>query len=91
VTDGVSTLSVPVLYAFRQGKPTDNVLQVNDRFYESRLSFYNDIQDLISRSGFRAKTGIAAEALGRPISNDETLQCFSCMHGAVSGISHLDK
>lgn len=95
VTDGANTLSVPVLYAFGQGKAGQTyVLQVNDTFYESRLSFYNDIQGLDYTLGVPHKEpGSLTEALGRPMSNDETLQCFSChATGAVSGNQlHLDK
>jgi len=42
---------------FRPGQAGQTyVLQVNDRFYESRLSFYNDIQGLDFTLGFRAKS-----------------------------------
>jgi hypothetical protein len=95
VTDGKETISVPVLYAFGQGKAGQTyVLEYEGNFYESRLSFYNEIQGLDLTLGVpRAEPDSLAAALGRPMSKDETLQCFSChTTGTVIGTKlHLDK
>jgi hypothetical protein len=95
VSDGKDTIAVPVLYAFGQGKAGQTyVLDYKGNFYESRLSFYNEIQGLDFTLGVpRAEPDTLVAALGRPMSRDETLQCFSChTTGAVIGDKlHLDK
>jgi predicted CXXCH cytochrome family protein len=95
VSDGKDTISVPVLYAFGQGKAGQTyVLDYQGNFYESRMSFYNEIQGLDFTLGVpRSEPDTLVAALGRPMSRDETLQCFSChTTGAVIGDKlHLDK
>jgi Cytochrome c554 and c-prime len=95
VTDGKETISVPVLYAFGQGKSGQTyVLEYKGQFYESRLSFYNEIKGLDFTLGVpRTEPESLLAALGRPMSNDETLQCFSChTTGTVIGTKlHLDR
>jgi Cytochrome c554 and c-prime len=88
VTDGTRTISAPILYAFGQGKAGQTyVFQLNGSFYESRLSYYKEIDGLDYTIGYARKPPPALEdALGRQISADETRSCFQC-HGtaAVSG------
>jgi hypothetical protein len=95
VTDGKETISVPVLYAFGQGKAGQTyVLEYKGQFYESRLSFYDEIKGLDFTLGVpRTEPESLVSALGRPMSKDETLQCFSChTTGTVIGTKlHLDK
>ncbi|MFN7947545.1 MAG: multiheme c-type cytochrome [Blastocatellia bacterium] len=95
VTDGSATITVPVRYAFGQGKAGQTyVLEYKGDFYESRLSFYIDIKGLDFTLGVpRTEPDSLVAALGRPMSKDETLQCFSChTTGAVIGTKlHLDK
>jgi hypothetical protein len=95
VTDGKETISIPVLYAFGQGKAGQTyVLEYKGQFYESRLSFYGEIKGLDFTLGVpRTEPDSLVSALGRPMSKDETLQCFSChTTGTVIGTKlHLDK
>ena len=47
VTDGKDTVTVPILYAFGQGKAGQTyVLQYDGAYYESRVSFYNEVKGL---------------------------------------------
>lgn len=95
VTDGKETISLPILYAFGQGKAGQTyVLQYEGEFYEGRVSFYNEIRGLDFTIGApRTAPGSIKEALGRRLSKDDTLKCFACHStGAVSGGQlHLDK
>jgi hypothetical protein len=95
VTDGKDSISVPVLYAFGQGKAGQTyVLQYKDEYYESRLSFYNEIQGLDLTLGVPGTEPVSlVAALGRPMSKDETLQCFSChtTGGVIGARLHLDR
>jgi hypothetical protein len=97
VTDGKRTVSAPILYAFGQGKAGQTyVFKLNGSFYESRLSYYREIDGLDYTIGYERKpTATIDEALGREIGADETRSCFEC-HGtaAVSGrslqLQHLE-
>jgi cytochrome c554/c'-like protein len=88
VTDGQETISLPVLYAFGQGKAGQTyILQYEGALYESLVSFYNEIRGLDFTIG--ASRGIPPslkQALGRRLSENETLGCFSCHStGGISG------
>ncbi|MBS1809456.1 MAG: hypothetical protein JST84_14955 [Acidobacteria bacterium] len=88
VTDGKETISLPVLYAFGLGFAGQTyVLQGEAGLYESRLSFYNDTHGLDTTIGQSTDVPTSlADAVGRLMSKDETLQCFSChTTGAVKG------
>ena len=96
VTDGKQTLSVPIAYSFGQGKSGQTyVLKLDGKFYESRVSFYDEIKGLDLTLGIPPLTAKPelTEAFGRLMSTDETIQCFSChATGASSGKQlHLDK
>jgi hypothetical protein len=80
VTDGKETLSFPIVYAFGLGHAGQTyILQGKDALYESRLSYYNEIQGLdITLGQARELPATLAEAAGRVMSKDETRQCFSC-------------
>jgi hypothetical protein len=88
VTDGKETITLPILYAFGQGKAGQTyLLQYEDAYYESLVSFYNDIQglDFTVGAAHEAPTSLMA-ALGRRISPNETKNCFACHStGAVIG------
>ncbi len=88
VTDGKETIALPILYAFGLGSAGQTyVLQGKDGLLESRLSFYNDSQGLDTTIGqSRELPTSLADAVGRDMSKDESLQCFSChTTGAVKG------
>jgi Zn finger protein HypA/HybF involved in hydrogenase expression len=88
VTDGVKTVSEPILYAFGQGKAGQTyVFRHAGSFYESRLSFYREVGGLDWTIGYpRAAPARIEEALGRPMSDDEARGCFTChATGAAEG------
>lgn len=95
VSDGSNKVSAAIAYTFGQGLAGQTyVLRYKDRFYESRLSYYEEIQGLDITIGQMPITSDSlTDALGRPMSEDETLQCFSCHStNAVKGRElHLDK
>jgi hypothetical protein len=80
VTDGKTTISVPIHYAVGQGRMGQTyVLERDGKFYESRMSFYNQTKGLDFTIG--SPRGVPAsleEAFGRVLSNNEVVSCFSC-------------
>ena len=72
VTDGASSLSTPVAWAFGLGRKGQTYLyQYNGAFYESRLSFYTTLQGLDLTTGHsRAVPDDLASALGRRMVRD---------------------
>ena len=95
VTDGKDTMSVPIEYALGQGRMGQTyVLQHDGKFYESRVSFYNEIKGLDFTIG--SPRGVPAsldEAFGRVLTSQEVVSCFSCHStGAATGQNiQLDK
>jgi Zn finger protein HypA/HybF involved in hydrogenase expression len=88
VTDGINTITEPVLYSFGQGKAGQTyVLRRGSNFYESRVSYYREIDGLDITLGYpRTAPPSLEEAFGRQISMDETRSCFACHStAAVSG------
>jgi len=88
VTDGKDSISVPIEYAFGQGRMGQTyVLRHNGNFYESRVSFYNENKGLDFTVGSpRGVPSSLEEAFGRLISPNEVVSCFSChSNGATSG------
>ena len=88
VSDGKETISLPVRYVFGQGKAGQTYLIEHDgAFYESRVSFYDEIRGLDITIGQPATVPASLKAaLGRRLGRDETLKCFSCHStGAVKG------
>ncbi len=80
VTDGKETISVPILYAFGQGKAGQTYVMIhNGKYYESRVSFYNEIAGLDYTLGApREPAKSLAEAFGRLMDSLDTKDCFSC-------------
>lgn len=88
VTDGRETFSTPILYCFGQGKSGQTyVFKHSGSFYESRLSFYSEIDGLDLTIGYAEDPPPALiDAAGRKLSQDETLSCFGCHStGSVHG------
>ena len=88
VTDGKETFSLPILYAFGQGKMGQTyVLQHEGKFYESRVSFYKETKGLDFTIGQpRTVPSSLNDAIGRLLSDEEVNNCFSChATGAVTG------
>jgi nitrate/TMAO reductase-like tetraheme cytochrome c subunit len=88
VTDGKETITLPILYAFGQGKAGQTyILQYESAYFESLVSYYDEIKGLDFTIG-AARTVPASlkEAIGRRMSKADTLKCFNChATGAVSG------
>ena len=95
VTDGKETISLPILYAFGEGRAGQTyILQYEGGLYESRLSFYKEIGGLDFTIGQpRTMPSSLKTALGRRLPDNEVSNCFSCHStGAVSGGQvHFDK
>ncbi len=88
VTDGKDTISLPIAYAFGQGKMGQTyLLQRDGKFYESLVSFYNEPKGLDFTIGApRTIPPSLTEAVGRLLPDHEVANCFSChATGAVSG------
>src|SRR5581483_2716020 len=95
VTDSVKTITVPIDWAFGQGKMGQTyVLRYNERFHESRVSFYRDINNLDQTLGSpKEAPRTLEEAVGRPMQSADTKDCFGChAQSAVSEAKlQLDK
>jgi hypothetical protein len=95
VTDGRETISLPILYAFGQGKAGQTyILQHEGGLYESLVSFYNEIGGLDFTIGApRTVPQSLGQALGRRLSENEAVSCFSCHStgGTSGGQARLDK
>src|SRR5262245_40915444 len=88
VTDGKETISAPILWAFGLGKAGQTyVFQLNGKYYESRVSFYNDIRGLdLTLGAPRAEPRSLMEAVGHLLDGADARDCFSChATAAVSG------
>jgi Cytochrome c554 and c-prime len=96
VADGTTTLSVPILYCFGKGEGGQTyVLQYKARFYESRVSFYNDISGLdVTMGHVPTPPPTLEEAMGRQMEMSETRSCFGChstnsLDGSTLQLEHL--
>ena len=92
VTDGKDTVSLPIVYAFGQGKMGQTyVLQRDGKFYESLVSFYNETKGLDFTIGAaRMEPQSLNDAVGRLLSANEVSNCFAChATGAVVNGSQL--
>jgi hypothetical protein len=88
VTDGKDTISLPIAYAFGQGKMGQTyMLQHEGKFYESLVSFYAEPKGLDFTIGAPRLTPTSlTNALGRVLTPNEVSSCFSChAAGALSG------
>jgi hypothetical protein len=98
VMDGTNTIAIPLLYCFGSGEAGQTyVLQYKDRFYESRVSFYDSLRALDITMGHQP--GVPKnliEAMGREMSMEETRNCFGChttngVNGRTLQLDHLMK
>lgn len=80
VTDGKETIAAPVLFTFGQGKAGQTyLLQRDGKYFESRVSFYNQIAGLDYTLGApREPAKSLIEAFGRAMDSLDTKDCFSC-------------
>lgn len=88
VTDGKDTISLPIVYAFGQGKMGQTyMLQRDGKLYESLVSFYNETKGLDFTIGApRVEPPSLNDAVGRLLTANEVSNCFAChATGALSG------
>ena len=88
VTDGVKTISEPILYAFGRGVTGQTyVFRHNGALFESRVSYFRERQNLDFTVGQTRLVPTSVEdAVGRPIGVEEAKGCFGCHStGAVGG------
>jgi len=85
VSDGQQSISEPVVATFGQGEAGQTyLLQHKGSYYESRVSFFRDVQALDLTLGHsRTPPRSLEESLGRRLSSDEVTLCFAC-HSTVS-------
>ena len=85
VSDGQEKIVEPILYSFGQGHAGQTyILRHKGKLYESRVSFYTEIDNLDWTIGYAQNLPkTLEEAVGRPISADEARSCFSC-HGTAA-------
>jgi hypothetical protein len=95
VTDGKGTVSLPILYAFGQGKAGQTyVLEYEGAWYESLVSYYNEVKGLDFTIGHpRTVPESLRKAVGRRLSERDVADCFSCHStgGIVAGKLNLEK
>jgi hypothetical protein len=92
VTDGVRTISLPILWNFGKGSHTW-VFEREGELYESMVSYYPSIDGLEITTGDADLTPQNLdEAVGRKLRKSEPKDCFGCHStGSVSmGKLHLD-
>jgi hypothetical protein len=91
ITDGVNSISVPILYCFGQGKAGQTYLfQHQGVFYESRVSYYQEIDGLdFTILHPREVPASLADGLGRPMTMEAAQGCFSCHSTAAVSAAQL--
>jgi len=91
ISDGVDSISEPVLYCFGQGKAGQTyVLRHKGVFYESRLSYYQEIRGLdVTIIHPRSVPESLEDGLGRPMSTEAAQGCFNCHSTAAVSVAQL--
>ncbi len=86
VTDGVQTITVPVGWAFGLGQAGQTyVFERDGRLYESRVSFYKEIDGLdITMGAINQAPLDLLQAAGREMGKQDSAQCFHC-HASNTG------
>lgn len=94
ISDGTSSISEPILYCFGQGKAGQTyVFQHRGVFYESRVSYYQEIQGLdFTILHTHSVPDSVEEGLGRPMTTEAAQGCFACHSTAAveAGQLHVD-
>lgn len=80
VKDRTDIFSVPILYAFGQGQAGQTyVYQYKGAYYESRVSYYRDIQGLdLTLGSAAAHPRNVEDAAGRRTDPEAARDCFAC-------------
>ncbi|HYP28660.1 MAG TPA: multiheme c-type cytochrome [Blastocatellia bacterium] len=91
VSDGVNTISEPILFCFGKGEAGQTYLfQRNGLYYESRVSYYPRLQNLdITTQHPRSVPASLEEALGRPMTQEAAKGCFACHSTGATGGSEF--
>ena len=91
VTDGVTSFVEPLAYSFGQGKAGQTyVFKHNGSFFETRVSFYRNTQNLDWTLGYPNEVPRSLEiAAGRQLSPDEVRDCFTCHATAAATAKEL--
>lgn len=91
VSDGTHSISEPVLYCFGQNLAGQTyVFEHNGVFVESRVSYFPALQNLnITILHPRSLPKSLDDALGRRMTTEGALDCFSCHATAAVGNSQL--
>ena len=80
ISEGPNSISEPVLFCFGQGKAGQTyVFQHKGVFYESRVSYYQDIQGLdFTILHSHSEPASMEDGLGRPMTTEAAQGCFAC-------------
>ena len=91
ISNGLNSISEPVLYCFGQGKAGQTyVLRHKGVFYESRVSYYQEIRGLdITIIHPRSVPESLEDGLGRPMSMEAAQGCFNCHSTAAVSAAQL--
>ena len=92
VSDGSSTISVPIRWAFGTGSQTF-VMERDGNLYESFVSYYPVIDGLDTTMGDqRVRPASLLQAMGREVTSQEAQGCFGCHStgGVTNHELHLD-
>ena len=93
-SDGRHTLSVPIPWAFGLGGAGQTyVFERDGIYYESRVSYYKEIDGLDVTIGHDRKLpATLSDALGRALSQEEVFKCFPChtSEGVINRKLRLD-
>ncbi len=91
ISDGVNSVSEPILFCFGQGKAGQTyVFQHRGVFYESRVSYYQDTQGLdFTILHPRSLPASLEDGLGRPMTTEGAQGCFNCHSTAAVSNAQL--
>ena len=92
VHEGAKSISLQLGWAFGYGEVGQTyVFQQNASFYESRLSYYRELQGLDITTGHSHSTpNKLADAAGRLLDPEETQHCFGCHSTASTANNRFD-
>ena len=91
ISNGVNSVSEPILFCFGQGKAGQTyVFQHRGVFYESRVSYYQDTQGLdFTILHPRSLPASLEDGLGRPMTTEGAQGCFNCHSTAAVSNAQL--
>lgn len=80
VTDGNRTVTMPIRWAFGASSAIGQtyILEKDGQWYESRMSWFRELNSLGPTLGANTAPADVNEAAGRLMSHDDKLGCFGC-------------